>query len=125
MGMMHDRRTSKVNSNLQRVIAQVILQKVKNPNMKSFVTVLRVEATKDLRDAKVFVSLMGDDESNKKTFKAIVSAGGFIQSLASKAAPMRFFPDLHFVEDSSAKHYEKISRALQEEQLKEIKQPLN
>ncbi len=98
-------RVDRLNSLLKEVISEVITRDVRNPHVNELVTVTRVEITKDLHYAKVYVSVIASDEVKKETLAALQSAAGFIAVNASKKVVMRYFPELTFkLDDSVAKH---------------------
>jgi ribosome-binding factor A len=111
-------RTDRLNSLLREVISDVIHKEVKNPHLGKFVTVTQVEITKDLRHAKVHISVLGADEEKKKSLEALNQAAGFIAISASQQVRMRFFPELRFFLDESAEkamHIEKLIQEVQDE----------
>src|SRR5262249_31220792 len=95
------RRVQRLNSLLKQVISDVIHTEVKNPHLPQLVTVTHVEITKDLRHAKVYVSVIGDDKAKKEALGALQSAAGFIGVHASKEVVMRYFPVLTFILDDT------------------------
>ncbi len=107
-------RTDRLNSLLKEVISETIRKDVKNPLVSEFVTIIRVDITKDLREAKVFFSVIGTDAEKKDTLDALNSAAGFIATKSSKKVVMRFFPSLTFKEDDSVEKQIRILTALQE-----------
>jgi len=109
-------RTDRLNSSLREVISDVIRKDVKNPHVNELITVTRVEITKDLHYAKVYVSVIGSDEEKQETLNALQSASGFIAVQASKQIVIRYFPELRFILDDSAERHARI-----EDILKEIK----
>jgi len=109
---MSTRRIERINSLLREVISEVIRNDVKNPHLKAIWTITAVETTKDLRHAKVFVSVMGTEAEKGETLRALESARGFIAVAASKKIVIRFFPELHFVLDEGASHQARIEEIL-------------
>jgi ribosome-binding factor A len=102
---MTKQRIDRLNSLLKEVIAEVIRRDVHNPLVNEFVTVSRVDISKDLRHAKVYISMIGTDADKLNTIEALQSAAGFIGITASKKVVMRFFPALKFkIDDSVDKH---------------------
>ncbi|MFT4551745.1 MAG: ribosome-binding factor A [Chlamydiales bacterium] len=96
------RRTDRLNSLLREVLSDVIRNQVKNPDLAtSLITITSVEIAKDLRNAKVLVSVIGNDEEKKKALRALISASGFISCTASKMVVMHHFPKLRFYLDES------------------------
>ncbi len=116
-----DRRRDKINSNLRKVVAEVIQREVRNPFIKSMITVLDAEISPDLHEAKIFVSLFNGEKNPQKSaeideasFAALQSATEFVQVKASKLAPMRFFPNLTFKLDRSREKQDAIDRIFNE-----------
>lgn len=107
-------RTDRLNSLLKEVISDVIKRQVKNPLVAELTTVTRVDITKDLKHAKVYVSVIGDEHVQKKTLEALTSAAGFIAVNSSKEVVMRFFPALHFYLDDSVDKHMRIEEILKE-----------
>lgn len=102
---MTKQRTPRLNSLLKEVISDVIRNEVRNPHVNEFVTVTRVDITKDLRHAKVYISVIGSKAQKEETVLALQSAAGYVAVLASKQVVMRYFPALTFkVDDSVEKH---------------------
>jgi len=106
------KRTDRLNSLLKEVISEVINRNVKNPCISGILTVTRVDITKDLRQAKVFISVIGSDEQKSETIKALQSAAGFIAVTASKKVVMRFFPTLTFKLDEGVSKHVRIQEIL-------------
>lgn len=90
------KRTDRLNSLLKEVIAEVIMREVRNPKINTLVTVKKVDISKDLHNAKVYISLIGSETERKNTLKALQSAAGFISVQAAKKVVMRYFPHLTF-----------------------------
>lgn len=99
---MTTRRTARVNRAIQEAVSTAVLFKVKDPRVKN-VTVLRAEATDDLRQAKVFVSVMGDEKRQALTMQGLAAARGFLQSKVADRLQTKQTPILSFVLDSTVK----------------------
>lgn len=107
-------RTDRLNSSLKEVISEVIKREVQNPHVNQLVTVTRVEITKDLHYAKVYISVIGSPEIKKETLQALNSAAGYIAVKASKQVVMRYFPTLTFKLDDSVDKHMRIQTLLTE-----------
>lgn len=99
---MSSRRLAKVNEAIRETVASEILLRVRDPRVKS-VTVLRAEASADLRTAKVYVSVMGDDKVQSLSMHGLRSACGYLQSKLADRLQTRCTPVLTFVLDPSVK----------------------
>ena len=107
------KRTDKLNSEFRRNIAEIISSKIKNPNITEMVSVLRVEATGDLKFAKVFLSIFSLDAAKKKaTFDAVNSARAQIRHELSSMMRIRAVPELTFILDDSLEYSTRISELL-------------
>ena len=81
---MKHQRTDRLNSLLREVVSDVIRKEVRHPDVAEFFSITRVDITRDLHYAKVFVSVIADDKARKATIDALQSAAGFIAVRASK-----------------------------------------
>ncbi|PWC12081.1 30S ribosome-binding factor RbfA [Brenneria roseae subsp. americana] len=95
-------RTQRVAQEMQKEIAIIIQREVKDPRI-GMATVSGVEVSRDLAYAKVFVTLLNDNEPEqvKTSVKALQDASGFIRMLLGKAMRLRVVPELTFAYDNS------------------------
>lgn len=106
------KRTDRLNSLLKEVISEVIRKDVRNPHVTGLITVTRVSISKDLRHAKVFISVIGSEQDKIETIEALNSAAGFIAVQSSQQVVMRFFPELVFKLDDSVEKHMRIEEIL-------------
>lgn len=111
---MAKQRTDRLNSLLKEVISDVIRKDVRNPHVNELLTVTRVEITKDLHYAKVYISVIGNEAEKEETLKALQTAAGFIAVTSSKKVVMRYFPELTFKLDDSVDKHMRIEKLLGE-----------
>lgn len=93
-------RMRRVNEALKEVLSGAIARGVKDPRM-GFVTITSVDATTDVRYAKVFVSVLGSAAEKEATLVALRSAHGFLQGVVNDELHLRRTPALEFVYDTS------------------------
>jgi len=105
-------RTDRLNSLLKEVISDIIRREVRNPHVDELLTVTRVDITKDLHFAKVYVSVIGSKVKKAETLEALQSAAGFIAVQSSKQVVMRYFPALTFKLDDSVEKHMRIEELL-------------
>ncbi len=117
------RRCERLNSLLREVISEVILRETQNPNISPFTSVTHVEIAPDLKFAKVFISVLGDEKEQEKTLSALNASKGYIGSHSSKKVRIRYFPTLSFFLDHSVEKHMKIEKVLQELEEKRKKNP--
>ena len=106
-------RADRVKELLRQEISQLIQEEIKDPRI-GFATVTDVELSQDLRHAKVFVSVYGDEEARKETLKGLQSAGGFIRNEIGKRIRMKHVPEILFRFDQSIERGARISKLLHE-----------
>jgi ribosome-binding factor A len=94
------RRTERVNQLLREEISE-LLRQAKDPRLDSFVTVTEVIISPDLRHAKVFISILGDDKEQKRVLAGLAAASGFLRRQLASRLTMRFVPELAFLRDDS------------------------
>ena len=111
---MKSKRVDRLNSLLREVISEVITKDLSNPNVSKFTTVTSVDITKDMKYAKVQISVIGSQEEKEKTIKALNQAAGFISVNSSKKVVMRYFPQLTFELDTSLDKHMKIDEILKD-----------
>lgn len=99
---MSSRRIAKVAEAIREIVSTVVLFELKDPRVRN-VTVLRAEVSPDLRNAKVYVSVMGDEKTQSLTLHGLNSARGFIQSKIADRLQTRYTPVLRFVSDPGVK----------------------
>jgi ribosome-binding factor A len=109
---MPKQRTPRLNSLLKEVISDVIRKEVRNPHVNELLTVTRVDITKDLHYAKVYISVIGSETEKQETLQALQSAAGFIAVNSSKKVVMRYFPALTFKLDDSVQKHMRIEELL-------------
>jgi ribosome-binding factor A len=98
---------------IREVVASAILFKAADPRIRD-VTVLRVEVTGDLRQATVYVSIMGTEAEQAQALRALKHAAGFFQSKVADRLQTRFTPVLGFKVDDSVKKSVAMGRLIEE-----------
>ncbi len=110
--MLPYKRSQRVGDLLRQEIAEIIMNKVKDPRI-GFVTVTGVDITEDLKIAKVFISILKEEE-RETTLQILNSAKSFIRSEVSKRVRMKFIPTIEFRLDESIEYGDRIERLLRE-----------
>jgi ribosome-binding factor A len=104
---------AKVAEAVREIVSTVVLFELKDPRVTN-VTVLRAEVSPDLRNAKVYVSVMGDEKTQSLTLHGLNSARGFIQSKIADRLETRYVPVLTFVTDLGVKLSAQASATIRE-----------
>jgi ribosome-binding factor A len=111
-------RVDRVAEAIRKEASTIIHDEIKDPRL-GFVTITRVELSEDLRNAKIFFSVLGNDEAYAKTSEALDSALGFIRKLISERINLRFSPEIIFRPDRSGEYSVRIEEVLNEIHQKE------
>ena len=106
-------RMRRINEVLREVVGATIAE-LSDPRI-GFVTVTSVETSPDLRTAKVYVSVLGDEEAREATLSGLRSSHGVIQSRIAAETRMKRTPTLTFHYDETIEQGVRISRLLDEE----------
>lgn len=112
---MSNPRNAKLADQIHNILASAIDRKVKDPR-KGFVTITEVRLTGDNREATVFYTVMGDEESRAGTAAALESAKGMLRSHLGSQLDIKFVPSLTFVLDGveeNAAHIEDLLARVQ------------
>lgn len=111
------RRADRVGEAVREEVAAFLTRDVKDPRIQGLVTVTAVEMTRDLRHAKIFVSVMGSPTERAATFDGLKSTASFLRSRVGKALQLQFAPEIAFKIDESvarAAHIETLLAGLRE-----------
>ena len=98
-------RTQRIGDQMKRKLAQLIRREVKDPRV-GLVTITAVEVSRDVGHAKIFITVMGQDNSEEiaQSIKVLNSAAGFLRMQLSREMKLRSFPLFHFY------YYESVVR---------------
>lgn len=109
--MFSYKRSERVKEQMLKVVNDVIKHEVKDPRI-GFVTITRIELTENLRFAKIYVSVMGSEDEQAKSFKGIKSAAPFIRSRIGKNMRIKKLPELSFILDHGQEDSDRINRLM-------------
>ena len=116
-----NRRPDRVAEAIREEVAGFFADGVKDPRVTGLVTVTGVELTRDLRHAKVFVSVLGSDAERKETFEGLASIASHLKIRVGRALRLRVAPDIEFKADDSIARAARIETLLA--QIKDGKTP--
>ncbi|MBF0479265.1 MAG: 30S ribosome-binding factor RbfA [Candidatus Omnitrophica bacterium] len=106
-------RMDKVNEQVKREISLIVQQELGDPRMQ-FVTITKVEVSADLRNARVFFSVMGTVPQTEAVGEALEKASGVIRRHLGQRIEMRYLPALNFIFDKSIAESIRLEKAMQE-----------
>lgn len=106
-------RLRRVAELLQQEISRIVISELGDPRIH-FCTVTRVLPSPDLRSARVYLSVYGDEDMQRETFEALDHARGYIQRLVATRIRLKFTPRLFFVRDRAVGHADRVAKILRE-----------
>jgi ribosome-binding factor A len=104
-------RANRVGEQMKKELGDIIGRKIKDPRI-GFVTVTDVEVTGDLQQAKVYISVLGDEEQRENTLKGLAKAKGFIRTEIGNRIRLRKTPEIIFEWDESIDYGNRIDTLL-------------
>jgi ribosome-binding factor A len=112
--MANDRRASRVAEAIREEVATFLRKDAKDPRLLALVTVTSVDVTRDLKQAKIFISLMGSEADRAATMEALASTTGHLRGRIGRALRLRVAPELTFKLDESVARAARIETLLAE-----------
>ena len=112
---MRSDRLRRVDEAMREVLSDAVTKEIKDPRV-GFVTVTAVDTASDLRHAKVFISVLGDDGVRQRSLDGLRSAHGFLQRRVADELRIKHTPTLEFLYDDSLDRGLRIEALLQQEQ---------
>jgi len=107
-------RLERVAQLIRDEIAQMLRRDIHDP-LIGFVTITDVEVSPDLRHAKVFFSVLGDEEQVKNSIKGLLRARKYMNARLSETIELRYIPKLRFIYDETALKAQRMAEALRRE----------
>ncbi len=104
-------RIDRISEEVKRELSSVI-RDMKDPRLTNMVSVVSVRVTKDLRYAKAYISVLGNDEARKSAVEALTSAAGYISKEIGHRVNLRNTPEFTFVSDDSIEYGAHINEIL-------------
>lgn len=105
-------KNTRINMEVQRELSKVISQEMKDPRIDPMTSVIAVEVTPDLKQAKVYVSVLGSDEKKQNTLEGLKSATPFIRKHLARTINLRNTPELKFFMDESIEYGVSMSKLI-------------
>ncbi|MCX7843556.1 MAG: 30S ribosome-binding factor RbfA [Clostridia bacterium] len=107
-------RIARISEEVKRELSEIIRSGIKDPRLPGMVSVTGVNVTKDLRYAKVYISVLGTQEDKKNALSALKSAAGFIRREVGHRIQLRYTPEMQFELDNSIEHGIYMSKLINE-----------
>lgn len=107
-------KNTRINMEVQRELSNIIRTEMKDPRIDPLTSVVSVDVTADLKYCKAYISVLGDEGSQKNTLEGLKSAEGFIRKKLASSLNLRNTPELIFVIDQSIEYGVNMSKLIDE-----------
>jgi len=107
----HRKRKLQLSDEIKKILSKIILKEIRDPKLE-LTTVTEVRLSDDLKYAKVYISIMGDEKDREKGLKILNNALKFIRKELASEINMRFVPEISFVLDESLERAFRINKIL-------------
>ena len=105
-------KNTRINGEVQKALSKLITTEIKDPRISPLTSVVAVEVAPDLKTAKVYISVLGNEEQRQDTLKGLKSAAPFMRSQLAKTINLRNTPELKFVVDQSIEYGVNMSKLI-------------
>ena len=112
-------KNTRINSEVQIELANIIRGEIKDPRIHPLTSVVTAEVAPDLKTCKAYISVLGDQEAQKKTLEGLNSAVGYIRRQLARNLNLRNTPEIRFIMDQSIEYGVHMSRLIDENHVEE------
>lgn len=106
------RRTDRINEQLREEVSTILTRQIKDPRLNAVISITRVVATNDLRSARVYISVMGNKQTQEEALAGIRSAASFVRREIRNRINMKHTPFLSYELDPSIDDADNLSRLM-------------
>ncbi|PJD94063.1 MAG: ribosome-binding factor A [Legionella sp.] len=104
------KRTDRIAQVIQRQLAQVIQQEIKDPRLPGLITISDAQVSRDLSHAKIYFTVFNGNPTEAAA--VLNTAASYLRSVLAKSMTLRTVPQLHFIHDASIEYGAKLSRLI-------------
>ena len=105
-------KITRINGEVLRELSNIIRGEIKDPRINPMTSVVAVEVAPDLKTAKAYISVLGDEQSQKDTLAGLKSAEGYIRRELARSINLRNTPQITFILDQSIEYGVKMSKMI-------------
>ncbi|MDO5382429.1 MAG: 30S ribosome-binding factor RbfA [Eubacteriales bacterium] len=107
-------KNTRINGEVLKELSNIIRGEIKDPRINPMTSVVSVEVAPDLKTCKAYISVLGDEQSQKDTIAGLKSAEGFIRHQLAKTVNLRNTPEIRFILDQSIEYGINMSKLIDE-----------
>ena len=105
-------KNTRINGEVMRELSNIIRGEIKDPRINPLTSVVAVEVAPDLKSCRAYISVLGDEKSQKDTLAGLKSAEGFIRRELAKSINLRNTPEIRFILDQSIEYGVNMSKLI-------------
>lgn len=107
-------KNTRINGEVLKELSNIIRSEIKDPRINPMTSVVSVEVAPDLKTCKVYISVLGDEQSQKDTITGLKSAEGYIRRELARTVNLRNTPEIKFILDQSIEYGINMSKLIDE-----------
>ena len=107
-------KNTRVNGEVLKELSNIIRSEIKDPRINPMTSVVSVEVAPDLKTCKAYISVLGDEQSQKDTITGLKSAEGYIRRELARTVNLRNTPEIKFILDQSIEYGINMSKLIDE-----------
>lgn len=107
-------KNTRINGEVLKELSNIIRSEIKDPRINPMTSVVSVEVAPDLKTCKAYISVLGDEQSQKDTITGLKSAEGYIRRELARTVNLRNTPEIKFILDQSIEYGINISKLIDE-----------
>ena len=107
-------KNTRINGEVLKELSNIIRSEIKDPRINPMTSVVSVEVAPDLKTSKAYISVLGDEQSQKDTITGLKSAEGYIRRELARTVNLRNTPEIKFILDQSIEYGINMSKLIDE-----------
>lgn len=107
-------KNTRINGEVLKELSNIIRSEIKDPRINPMTSVVAVEVAPDLKTCKAYISVFGDEKSQKDTITGLKSAEGYIRRQLARTVNLRNTPEIRFILDQSIEYGINMSKLIDE-----------
>ena len=105
-------KNTRINGEVRRELSAIIQNEIKDPRIHPMTSVVEVEVAPDLKSAKAYISVLGDEQAQKDTLAGLQSAEGYIRRALARTVNLHNTPEIRFIMDQSIEYGVHMSKLI-------------
>ena len=107
-------KNTRINAEVQRELSSILRSEIKDPRIGTMTSVTGAQVAHDLKNCRVYISVLGDERVKEETIRGLKSAEGYIRRMLARNLNLRNTPELTFVLDQSIEYGVHMSKLIDE-----------